>query len=134
MRHRHDEEWYNSLAKPKFHPPNWIFAPVWILIYALMFISFGLVFAAEFKWINAVAYLLFFLQFGVNLQWSPTFFEEHNLRKAFLISALLTLLVFLTMVFFFIISKWAGLLFIPYFLWCIFASILSFEILELNEW
>lgn len=131
---RHDENWYNSLTKPKFHPPNWVFAPVWIVIYALMFVAFGLVFAAKFSWVNIIAYLLFFVQFGVNLKWSPTFFEEHNLRKAFLISALLTFLVFLTMIIFFIISKWAGILLIPYFLWCIFASVLSFEILELNEW
>lgn len=134
MRHKHDEEWYNSLVKPKYNPPNWVFAPVWIVIYALMFVAFGLVFAAEFKWINVIAYLLFFLQLGVNLQWSPAFFKEHNLRKAFLISALLTLLVFLTMIVFFFISKLAGLLFIPYFVWCVFASILSFEILDLNEW
>lgn len=131
---RHDENWYNSLAKPGFHPPNWIFAPVWIIIYALMFVAFGLIFVAKFNWVHIVAYLLFFVQLGVNLQWSPTFFEEHNLRKAFLISILLTFLVFLTMIVFFIISKWAGLLLLPYFLWCIFASVLSFEILELNEW
>lgn len=131
---RHDENWYNSLTKPDFCPPKWVFAPVWIIIYILMFVSFGLVFAAKFQWLSLIAYLLFMLQIGVNLSWSPAFFEEHNLRKAFLLSGLLTVLIFLMMIVFFLISKWAGILVIPYFIWCIFASILSFEILELNEW
>lgn len=130
----YDENWYNSLAKPKFQPPAWIFAPVWIFLYILMFVAFILVLFSPFKWTNLFAYLLFVVQIIVNLQWTPVFFKEHNLRKAFLLAALLTLLVFLTMVLFFFISKLAAFLFLPYFLWCSFASILSFEILELNEW
>lgn len=131
---RYDKHWYDSLNKPSFTPPEWVFAPVWIVIYILMFVSFGLIFAAKFQPINILAYLLFVLQIGVNLSWSPAFFEEHNLRKAFGLSILLTLLIFLMMIVFFFISKLAGILLIPYFLWCIFASVLSFEILELNEW
>lgn len=130
----YDEDWYNSLIKPKFHPPTWVFAPAWTVIYIFMFIAFALVLAAKFKWINVLACLLFIAQFSVNLQWSPAFFEEHDLRKSFLISALLTVFVFITMLVFLSISKLAGLLFLPYFLWCSFATILNFEILELNEW
>lgn len=130
----YDEDWYNSLTKPRFHPPKWVFAPIWTVIYILMFVAFALVLIAKFSWVNVLAYLLFIVQLGVNLQWSPAFFEEHDLRKAFLISALLTLFVFITMLLFFSISRLAGLLFLPYFLWCFFATILSFEILELNEW
>jgi len=130
----YDKEWYESLNKPKFQPPAWIFAPVWALLYFLMAAAFILVLFSHFKWTNIFAYFLFVAQILVNLQWSPTFFVEHDLRKAFLLSALLTLLVLLTMLVFFHISKLAGLLFLPYFLWCCFATILSFEILELNEW
>lgn len=131
---KYDEDWYNSLIKPKFHPPAWVFILVWILIYMLMGIALAFVVVAKFKWVNVFSYLLFIAQLSVNLLWSPVFFEEHNLRKSFLLSALLTLLVFLTMLFFFNVSKLAGILFLPYFIWCIFATILSFEILELNEW
>ncbi len=131
---RYDKHWYDSLNKPGFTPPEWVFAPVWTVIYILMFVSFGLVFVAKFQWLSVVAYLLFFVQIGVNLSWSPAFFEQHNLRKAFGLSVLLALLIFLMMIVFFYISKWAGVLLIPYFVWCIFASVLSFEILELNEW
>ena len=131
---KYDKDWYNSLVKPKFQPPEWVFAPVWMVLYVLMSVAFIIVVLAPFKWVNIFAFSLFFTQLYVNLQWTPVFFEEHNLRKAFLLVALLTLLVFLTMVLFFIASKIAGILFLPCFIWCIFATILSFEILELNEW
>lgn len=131
---RYDKEWYDSLAKPKFQPPEWVFAPVWSALYVLMCVAFLLVLFAPFKWTNVFAYPLFFLQILVNLQWAPVFFEDHNLRGAFLLAALLALLVFLTMVLFFVASKLAGLLLLPYFLWCVFACVLSFEILERNEW
>lgn len=131
---KYDDNWYNSLNKPKFQPPPWVFAPVWTILYIFMFVAFFLVLIAPFKWTSIFAYLFFILQLTVNLSWSPVFFKEHNLRKAFLISAILTFLVFLTMLTFFNISKLAGVLFFPYLLWCIFATVLCFEILERNEW
>ena len=130
----YDKDWYNKLIKPKFQPPDWLFAPVWIVLYGFMTVAFLIVVLAPFKWINIFAFLLFFAQLYVNWQWTPAFFVEHNLRKAFLLAALLTVLVLLTMILFFIVSKVAGILFVPYFIWCFFASVLSFEILELNEW
>lgn len=130
----YDKEWFNSLAKPKFQPPERVFAPVWTVLYILMFISCILVLVSKFHWTNVFAYILFIFQLVVNLQWPIVFFKEHNLRKAFLLCALLALLVFLTMLAFFHISKLAGILLLPYFLWCLFATLLSFEILELNEW
>lgn len=130
----YDKEWYNSLNKPKFQPPAWVFAPVWTLLYLMMLISFILVLIAPFKLSNIFAYLLFIVQVDVNISWSPVFFQEHNLRKAFLLSALLVLLVFFTMIIFFHISKLASVMLLPYFLWCCFACVLSFEILERNEW
>lgn len=129
-----DDEWFNSLAKPKFQPPRWVFFPVWTFLYICMFLALFIIVFAHFKWTNIFSYVFFILQFYVNLQWPVVFFKEHNLRKAFLIAALLNFLVFLTMMNFFQISFWAGLLFLPYFLWCCFATILTFEILELNEW
>ncbi len=130
----YDKDWYNSLAKSKFQPPEWVFAPVWALLYALMFIAFFIILISKFYLINLLAYVLFIAQLWVNLKWPFAFFKEHNLRKAFLLCALLTLLVFLTMLVFLYISKLAAILFVPYFLWCCFATILSFHILELNEW
>lgn len=130
----YDKEWYDNLQKPKFQPPAWIFAPVWIFLYILMGVAFLLVLFSQFRFINIIAYLFFAAQLVINLQWSPVFFKEHNLRKAFLLCVLLSLVVFLTMLIFYHISKIAGVLFLPYFLWCLFATLISFEILELNEW
>lgn len=130
----YDKEWFNSLTKPKFQPPDWVFAPIWTVLYILMFLAAVMVLVADFRWSSPFAYVLFIAQLVVNLQWPIVFFKEHNLRKAFLLCALLALLVLLTMLTFFHISKLAGILLLPYFLWCLFATLLSFEILELNEW
>lgn len=130
----YDKDWYDSLIKPNFQPPAWIFAPVWITLYILMTLALILVLIDGFALANILALFLFAAQLWVNISWSPVFFKEHNLRKAFLLAALLTLLVLFTMLSFFHVSKIAGILFLPYFLWCCFATVLSFEILELNEW
>ena len=133
MNVKYDQEWYNSLKKPSFQPQSSVFAPVWTILYIMMFVAIGLIIASPFKWLHVPAYLLFISQLLVNLSWTPIFFKNHNLLKAFLLCLLLALLVFLTMVVFFFISKLAALLFLPYFLWCCFAVILSFEIWELNS-
>lgn len=131
---KYDKDWYDSLIKPKAQPPAWIFAPVWLFLYCLMATAFLLVILKPFKLASFFSYLLFISQLIVNFKWSPAFFKEHNLRKAFLICLLLNFLVFLTMLAFFHVSKLAGIMFLPYFLWCCFATYLMFEILELNEW
>lgn len=130
----YDKDWYDSLVKPAFQPQAWVFAPVWIILYVLMGIAFLLVLFDKFEFKNLLAMIMFFVQLQVNLSWPPVFFKEHNLRKSFLLCALLTVLVFITMLIFFWVRKSAGILFVPYFIWCCFATILSFEILELNEW
>jgi len=130
----YDKEWYDSLNKPKFQPPAWLFAPVWTVLYLMMFSAFILVLMSPFKLTNIFAYLFFAAQLFINFQWTPVFFKEHNLRKAFLLCVILIVLVLITMLIFLHISKLAGLLMLPYLIWCIFAGILSFEILELNEW
>ena len=129
----YDKDWYENLNKPPFQPPAKVFGPVWTVLYIMMFIAFGIVAANDFELESFFAYLFFFAQLWVNFSWSKIFFREHNLRKAFLVCALLTLLVFCTMIIFFTVSFWSGLLFVPYFCWCVFATILCFEILERNE-
>lgn len=131
---QYDKEWYDSLAKPDFQPPPQVFKPVWMILYFLMFVSLFIVLLEGIKLKVILAFLLFLSQLIINLYWPRVFFIEHNLRKAFLTSALLTFFVFFTMVLFFKVSTLAGVLLLPYFLWCCFATLLSFEILELNEW
>ena len=131
---KYDKQWYDSLDKPEFQPPDRVFMPVWTVLYILMAIALFVVVQDGFEFKNILAALLFFIQLSVNLSWPRAFFAEKNLRKAFLLTVLLTFLVLLTMIVFFMVEKLAGILMLPYFLWCCFATVLSFEILELNEW
>lgn len=133
MKEKYDNEWYNNLKKPDFQPPSSVFAPVWTFLYLMMFVSFALVAISPFKTASVFAYLFFIAQLVVNLSWTPVFFKAHDLKKAFFLCVLLVILVFLTMVVFFFISKIASLLLLPYLIWCCFATILSFEIWELNS-
>lgn len=133
MYFKYDTEWYNSLKKPNFQPQSWVFTPVWSVLYVLMFISFALILLSPLRWMSAVAYILFVAQFTMNLSWTPTFFIYHDLKKSFFICFLLTVLVFLMMIVFFHISKLAGIITIPYFLWMVYATVLNFEIWELNS-
>src|SRR5512140_1540215 len=73
--------WYQSLAKPSFNPPGWIFGPVWTILYAMMGISLWLLLRAgwaEAKW----AILLFATQLLLNALWTPSFFRWHEIGWA----------------------------------------------------
>lgn len=129
----YDKNWYDSLMKPKFQPPAWIFAPVWTILYTMMFVALFIVVTSKYNLTSVLAISLFVTQFLLNISWSPIFFAKHDFKKAFYVAVLLAISVFATMVCFFFISKIAGLLFLPYFLWCSFASVLSFAIMKLNS-
>ena len=124
--------WYNSLNKPALNPPNWIFAPMWGIIYFLMFCSFLLMIYSDTNIDKKPAIIFFVIQLLLNLSWSPVFFYFHNIKFAFVIITLLTIFLLLTIVAFFKISKNSGYLLIPYLLWLLFAVYLNFEIIRLN--
>lgn len=130
---KYDKNWYNGLNKPAFQPPAWLFAPVWTVLYALIGISFLIIILEPFKLINLAAYILFFIQLGLNLSWSPVFFVRHKIKKAFYICVLLVIFVFLTILSFYPISKLAAALLVPYLLWVTFACFLNFTIWKLNK-
>jgi len=126
--------WYAALAKPSFSPPNWLFSPVWITLYGLMGIAFFLVakkgLAAEGV---KVALVLFAAQLIGNILWSVLFFGLKLPLIAFLEIVVLWVLILLTTVKFFQISKPAGVLLLPYLLWVGFASVLNFFLWSLNR-
>ncbi len=127
-----DLTWYNSLNKPTLNPPNGIFAPMWGVIYLLMFISFWLMIYSNTNVDKKPAIILFIIQLLLNLSWSPVFFYFHNIKLAFVIITLLTVFLLLTIVAFFKISKASCYLLVPYLLWLIFATYLNFEFMRLN--
>jgi len=126
-------EWYASLQKPSFTPPEWVFRIVWIVLFILMGI------AAYLVWVNgarkkerANAILLFAIQLVLNVMWVFVFFGMHNLQGGFLVAVGLLLAITLTIVKFAKISGKAALLLVPYLLWIIFATALNFSVVLLN--
>ena len=126
--------WYPTLVKPVFNPPNWIFAPVWTLLYLMMAIAAGLVWTSNYEYKAVKKALGFFaIQFGLNALWSYLFFGLHNPLVALFEIFLLLLMIFETYVLFKKIDKLAGLLLVPYLAWVSFAMVLNFSIWWLNR-
>jgi tryptophan-rich sensory protein len=125
--------WYAGLAKPSFNPPNWIFAPVWTLLYVMMAVAVWRVATGPADdESRRRAVLTFVGQLGLNAIWSPAFFGLESPRLAlFVILALLSALA-LTTVVFFRIDRLAGILLLPYLVWVAFATVLNAAIVVLN--
>ena len=124
--------WYATLIKPSFSPPNFVFGPVWTILYALMGISLYLVWTSKAK-SRQYAVKLFFVQLGLNALWSIIFFGLKSPGLALIEIIALWVAIFLTVKAFLKISKVASYLLYPYLAWVSFASILNFSIWILNR-
>lgn len=126
--------WYPTLVKPVFNPPNWIFAPVWTLLYVMMGIAAGLVWTSNSDEQTTKKAIGFFaIQFGLNALWSYLFFGLHNPLLALIEIFLLLLMIYETYVQFKKIDKVAGMLLLPYLAWVSFATFLNASIWWLNK-
>ncbi len=148
--------WYVSLEKPVFNPPNWLFAPVWTVLFLLMGISLYLVWAKNWRvqapegeftkkawnpiseklwsgtWKEENAIAIFVLQLVLNILWSVIFFGLKMPAVAFVEILMLWVAILYTIVNFYRISKLAAYLLIPYIVWVTLAAILNFSIITLN--
>src|SRR5664279_1213755 len=107
--------WYSSLSKPWWSPPNWLFGPVWTTLYLLMGVALFLVWREGWHRRDVrFAILIFGVQLVISLLWSVVFFSLHALFGSFIIVMLLWLAILANIIAFLIISKWAGLLLVPY--------------------
>lgn len=127
--------WYPTLVKPVFNPPNWIFAPVWSMLYIMMGIAAGLVWSRiDFEKEAVKKALIFFaVQLALNALWSYLFFGLQNPMLAGIEIVILWLMIFETYTKFVKINKIAGYLLIPYLLWVSFATVLNASIWWLNS-
>ena len=127
--------WYPTLVKPSFNPPNWVFAPVWTILYIMMGVAGGMVWNRLEKDPENVkkAFTFFIIQLALNAAWSVIFFYLHNPFLALLEIILFWLIIFETYSQFKKIDKTAGLLFIPYLAWVSFATVLNASIWLLNR-
>ncbi|MBE3122234.1 MAG: tryptophan-rich sensory protein [Thermoplasmata archaeon] len=124
--------WYATLNKPWFTPPNWVFGPVWTMLYILMGISLYLVWIKIHRDDVFVVSSLFGTQLAFNAIWTPIFFSVHAVLPSFIIIAGLWLLVFATIITFYKTSKNASYLLIPYIVWLTIATALNVGVLLLN--
>ncbi len=119
--------WYAFLEKPSFGPPNWIFGPVWVLLYILMGISVYLIWQKDRK-----AVYLFWIHLFFNATWSIVFFGLKNPGLAFLNIIIIWIFIIVLIIKFWKIRKLSSVLLIPYLLWVSFASLLNYFIWQLN--
>ncbi len=125
--------WYETLNKPSFTPPPWIFGPVWIILYLMMGFALFQVWKEGFKNKTVrIAIIIFIIQLIFNTAWSIIFFGLNSIPGGLVTIVILWVLIVLTIVRFIKISKTAGILLIPYFLWVTFAAVLNFYIYNLN--
>jgi tryptophan-rich sensory protein len=124
------DTWYATLNKAPFNPPDWMFAPVWTALYAMIAI------AGWRTWmqhgLRSTRMKLWIAQTALNFSWTPVFFGAHRP-----IAALVIIVALLAVIVAFIFAAWprdriAAWLFVPYALWVAFASVLNGAIVVLN--
>ncbi|HEX3810338.1 MAG TPA: TspO/MBR family protein [Rhizomicrobium sp.] len=123
--------WYTTIARPSFDPPNWIFAPVWTALYALMAVAAWRVWRVN-GW-RSGAMALYAIQLALNFAWSFIFFSLHRIDLALGEIAVLLLAIAATTIIFFRRDAIAGLLFLPYLGWVAFAAFLNYSIWVLSR-
>ncbi len=130
-----NDAWYDSLVKPVFNPPSWLFGPVWTTLYIMMGIAAGLVWSridVERPLVRK-AMIFFAIQLVLNVLWSFLFFMFNNMLLALIEIVLLWLLIFETYNLFKKVNKIAGYLLIPYLAWVAFATLLNASLWWLNR-
>ena len=127
--------WYPTIEKPIFNPPNWVFAPVWTMLFIMMGIAAGMVWnkLETNKELVKKGLLFFTVQLLLNALWSYLFFGLNNILLALIEIVLLWLIIYETYHIFKQIDKRASYLLIPYLAWVGFATILTGTIYWLNR-
>jgi tryptophan-rich sensory protein len=122
--------WYRMLHAPIGTPPNWVFAPVWTVLYIMIGVAGWLV----WKRLGAAAPLrLWGWQLAANALWAPAFFGLHNPILALCVMTILLILVTLTIHTFRRVQRLAAILMVPYGLWCLYAAYLNAGFVLLNN-
>jgi translocator protein len=125
--------WYETLNKPFFAPPNWIFGPVWTLLYLMMGVAFYLIWIQNWKKKEVkIAGMYFLAQLGLNFLWSPIFFGLRSPILGLIVIVMMLSLIIMTMKKFYPLSRIAFYLLVPYLLWVSFATLLNGAIVVLN--
>lgn len=125
--------WYPTLTQPEFTPPDWVFAPAWTLLYALMGIAAGLVWRLG-RERAAVRWALggFALQLVLNASWTIVFFGLQSVTGGLVVIVMLWAAIAATLAQFYRLHRGAGILLVPYLLWVTYAAALNVGLWILN--
>lgn len=126
------DTWYQAINKPRFNPPEWVFAPVWTALYILMAIAGWRIWRSHRYQARSIALFVYCIQLVLNLAWSFLFFGLQRIDLALIQIAILLLAIIFTAYLFWKIDRYAGAILIPYAVWVAFASTLNLEIWRLN--
>lgn len=124
--------WFMTLNKPFFNPPNYLFGPVWTVLYLLMGISLFLILQSTLKELKRKALLIFAIQLSLNFLWSFLFFKFQLIGLSFIEIIMIWISILAMIISFYKINRIAAWLQIPYLLWVSFASVLNGAIWWLN--
>jgi tryptophan-rich sensory protein len=124
--------WYRTLVKPGFNPPDWIFAPVWTVLYLMMAVAAWRVWRTAATVDRRRALAAFGVQLGLNLLWSILFFGFGQIGLAFFEILLLLSAIAVCVVLFWRVERLAGQLLVPYLFWVAFAATLNLSLWLLN--
>ena len=124
-------EWYDSLQRPPLAPPNWIFGPVWTLLYIGIAVAGFLIWRSPET--SRLALALWGTQLTLNALWSYLFFGLERPGLALVEISILLMVIVATTLFFFRIRPMAGALFVPYTMWVSFATYLNAGFWYLNR-
>ena len=125
-------DWYADLDKPAFNPPDWVFAPVWTVLYLMMAVAGWRVWRRAGFRDARIALALFAAQLALNLAWSLLFFGWRRIDLALVDIVALLAVIISTTVAFWRIDRLAGLLFVPYAVWVAYAVLLNVSLWVLN--
>ena len=124
------EPWYSELIKSNFNPPDWIFAPVWTMLYFLMTLAIWFFWHSKKRDMNTV--YIYFIHILFNTTWSVVFFAYHNILLALINLMTLLGLIIILILRFKRVNKVSAYLMIPYLLWSSYALFLNFNLFLLN--
>lgn len=125
--------WYAGLEKPGFNPPNWVFGPVWTLLYAMMaYALFRILTLPAGTPGRQTAIMVFFIQLTLNAAWSWAFFGANSTLGGLLVIVPLLAMILVTIWKFRPLDQASAYLLAPYAAWVSFATVLNFAIWRLN--
>jgi len=124
--------WYQSLAKPTWTPPPWLFGPVWTVLYIMIGVAGRLLWSERKRPAGRRAFTLFVIQLALNFAWTPVFFGLHAPGPALVVIITLLACIVATITIAWPVTRAASLLLLPYAAWVSFASALNFALWRLN--